>query len=118
MDLINSLKTALLGSAVLTIIGPPVLNWALTFFGCSGDDPLTKDIVEVAACSGGSLISIPYWLQKTVGGVVAAVVLILTGYFKGGTLKQNLLNKSVPQVPAAEAKPGVVTATQVASEKP
>lgn len=115
MDFVNSLKTALLGSAVLALVGPPVLNFALNFFGCSGDDPLTKDIIEVAACTGGDLISIPVWLQKAVGGTVAMGVLFLTAFFKGGTVKENLLNKSVPVVPAGDNKPGVVTEAAVKS---
>lgn len=116
MNFVNSLKTLLLGSGVLLIVGPPVLNWFLTFFGCSGDDPATKDIIEVAMCSGGDLISIPVWLQKTVGGGVAMGVLALTAFFKSGTVVQNLFNKSAPVVKnEAEAKPGVVTEAQVAA---
>ena len=68
-------------------------------------------------CTGGDLFSIPSYLQTLVGGIAVSGALALTAWFKGGTVMQNLFNKSVPVVPAIEAKPGVVTATQVASEK-
>lgn len=110
---INALKTLVLGSGFLTLVGPYALNLFLKLFGCTGDDPLTE-AVEVAACTGGSLFTIPAGLQAIVGGIVITVALALTGWFKSGTVKQNFLNRSVPMVDTkAEATVGVVTQAQV-----
>lgn len=92
---VNAIKTLLLGSGFLTLVGPYVLNLALKLFGCTGDDPLTA-AVEVAMCSGGDLFTIPAGLQAIVGGIVITGALALTAFFKRGSVKQNLLNDSVP----------------------
>ena len=113
MDLVNSLKTLLVGSGVIVFVVPYFINLVMGLFGCSGDDPLTKDIVEVAACTGGDLFTIPVALQKFTGGLMASGILILTGFFKAGTFKQNFFNKSVPVVPAPEAKEGTVSPAMV-----
>ena len=110
---VNAIKTVLLGSGFLTLVGPYVLNLLLKLFGCSGDDPLTA-AVEVATCSGGNLFAIPAGLQAIVGGIVITGALALTAFFKSGTIKQNLLNESVPvrkidEVPTT----GTVSAAQV-----
>lgn len=109
---VNAIKTLLLGSGFITLVGPYVLNLLLKLFGCAGDDPLTT-AVEVAVCSGGSLFAIPAGLQAIVGGIVITGALALTALFKTGTFKQNLFNKSVPVVVPLEQKPGVVTEAQV-----
>lgn len=113
---VNAIKTYLLGSGLLALVGPYVVNLAMKLFGCTGDDPLTA-AVEVAQCTGGDLFTIPAGLQTFIGGAVIAGALWLTGWFKTGTVKENFLAPSVPQVPAADARPGVVTATQVAATK-
>lgn len=111
---LNALKTLILGSGLLAIVGPWIINFLMGVFGCVGDDPLTA-AVEVAMCSGGDLFTIPVGLQKIIGGIVITLALMLTGFFKGGTLKQNLLNPSVPVAkPGEAAPPGVVTPAQVA----
>lgn len=112
---INAIKTLVLGSGFLAIVGPYVLNWLTTLFGCTGDDPLTA-AVEIAVCTGGSLLTIPAGLQTLVGGLVITGALALTAFFKTGTIKQNLLNPSVPVVPASDptSGPGNVTPAQVA----
>lgn len=114
---INAFKNLLLGSGLLAIAGPYLLNLLMAMFGCVGDDPLTAAI-EVAQCTGGDLFTIPVGLQKLIGGLVIAGALALPGFFKTGTFMQNLFSPSVPMVPDADAKPGVVTAKQVSSEKP
>lgn len=113
---LNALKTLVLGSGLLAIVGPWLINLVMGLFGCTGDILSTPEI-EVAMCTGGDLFTIPVGVQKIIGGIVISIALILTGWFKGGTVKQNLMNQSVPVVKAIEAKPGVVTATQVAAEK-
>ena len=113
---LNAIKTLILSSGLLAIVGPYAVNFIMKLFGCVGDDPLTA-AVEVAQCTGGDLFTIPVGLQKVIGGLVIAGALALTAFFKTGTIKQNLLSPSVPVVPAVDAKPGVVTASQVASVK-
>ncbi len=110
---INALKTLVLGSGFLTLVGPYILNFALKIFGCTGDDPLTA-AVEVATCSGGDLFTIPAGFQTLIGGIVITAALALTGWFKSGTVTQNFLSPSVPVVPIEAAKVGVVTEAQVA----
>ena len=114
---LNAFKTLFLGSGLLAIAGPYLLNLLMNLFGCVGDDPLTA-AVEVAQCTGGDLFTIPVGLQKVIGGIVIAGALALSGFFKTGTFMQNLFAPSVPVVPAADAKPGVVTIGQVNSTKP
>ena len=111
---LNAVKTFVLGSGLLAIVGPYVLNLLMKLGGCIGDDPLTTQ-VEVAMCTGGNLFTIPAGLQTIIGGIVIAGALALTAFFKSGTVKQNLLSPSVPVVPSIDAKEGVVTASQVAS---
>jgi hypothetical protein len=113
----NAFKTLIQGSGLLIIVGPYLLNFVLGMFGCTGDNPLTS-AVEVAVCTGGSLFTIPAGLQTLVGGLVIAGALALTAFFKSGTIKQNLINPSVPVVPANDptSGPGNVTPAQVASK--
>lgn len=111
----NAIKTMIMGSGLLAIIGPKVINMITTVAGCSGDDPMTKDVIEVARCTGGTLINIPEPLQAIVGGIVLSVALAGTAWFKGGTIMQNLFGKSVTVVPNGEGKPNVVTEAQVAT---
>lgn len=113
----NAIKTIILGSGLLTMAGPAIINAVLKAAGCTGDDPLTA-AVEVSLCTGGSLIAIPAGLQTIVGGLVITAAIAGTAWFKGGTWKQNLFYKSVPQVNYFEAKPGVVTEEQVNSNSP
>lgn len=112
---LNAIKTLILGSGLVTLIGPWLINFFVTLIGCTGDDPVTAAI-EVAQCSGGDLFTIPVTLQKIVGGIVITLALALTAFFKGGTIKQNLLNKSAVVVKNDEPTgPGVVTEQQVAT---
>lgn len=112
---VNAIKTLILGSGFLTLVGPYAVNLLLKVAGCTGDDPLTE-AVEVAMCTGGSLFTIPAGLQTVIGGLVIGAALWLTGWFKTGTVKQNFFNKSVPVVPASDptSGPGNVTPAQVA----
>lgn len=112
---VNAIKTLILGSGFLTLVGPYAVNLLMKVFGCTGDDPLTE-VVEVAMCTGGGLFTIPAGLQTVVGGLVIGAALWLTGWFKTGTVKQNFLNKSVPVVDADDptSGPGNVTPAQVA----
>lgn len=115
---LNGIKTAILGSGLLAMVGPYLLSLALSVFGCTGDDPATKDIIEVAVCTGGSLFTIPAGLQALIGGLVIAGALALTGFFKTGSFMQNLFAPSVPVVPKEQAKVGVVTMEQVEEPGP
>jgi len=112
---LNALKTLVLGSGLLAVVGPYVLNLLMKLVGCVGDDPLTA-AVEVAMCTGGDLFTIPAGLQTFIGGLVITGALALTGFFKSGTFKQNLFNPSVPVVAASDptSGPGNVTPAQVA----
>jgi len=112
---LNTIKTLLLGSGFLTLVGPWVLNLLMKLFGCVGDDPLTP-AVEVAMCTGGDLFTIPVGLQAIIGGIVITGALALTAFFKSGTIKQNLFNRSVPMISSGERNVvGVVTASDVNS---
>lgn len=113
---VNAIKTLVLGSGLLVTVGPFIVNLFTKAFGCTGDDPLTE-AVEVAKCTGGALFSIPDGFQALVGGIVITGALALTAWFKTGTVTQNLLAPSVPVVPKADAKPGVVTEAQVSTDK-
>lgn len=113
----NAIKTYILGSGAIALVLPYLINWALNLFGCTGDNPATPDVVEVAACTGGGLISIPVALQALIGSLMAAALIAIKAFFGGGTIKQNLFNPDVPVVKPIEAKPGVVTEAQVAAPK-
>lgn len=114
----NAIRTWLLASGVFAFVVPPVVNFVLTLLGCTGDNPATPDVTEVAACSGGSLIAIPEWLQMTVGTIVFGALGLLKAFTGTGTVKQNLLNQQAPIVKKPEeAKAGVVTPAQVESPK-
>lgn len=113
----NAIKTFLLGSGLLAIVGPKLINMATSLAGCTGDDPATP-AVEIAKCTGGTLLTIPEPLQAIVGGVVIALALAGTGWLKKGTVMQNLFGQSVPVVPWQDAKPGTVTIDQVLTQGP
>lgn len=112
----NAIRTFILGSGILTVALPHLISWMTTLLGCSGDNPLTPDL-ELTVCTGGALIQIPLWLQATIATIVLSALGLIKGVMGSGTFMQNLFSKSVPVVPAVDAKPGVVTATQVASDK-
>ena len=109
----NAIRTFVLGSGILTVVLPQVINVVTTLLNCTGDNPATPEL-ELAVCTGGGLLAIPTWLQAT----VATVVLAALGLLKTrgtGTIMQKLFAKTVPVVPAAVAGPGVVTEEQVQS---
>ncbi|WP_119270841.1 hypothetical protein [Taklimakanibacter deserti] len=115
----NAIKTYILGSGVLVLVVPYIINWLMTLLGCTGDNPATPDVVEVAACTGGGVVSIPLALQALAGSLMAAALLAIKAFAGTGTVKQNLFNPDVPVVATkAEAKPGVVTEAQVAEPGP
>lgn len=114
----NAVKTYILGSGVLLLVVPYLVNWTMALFGCTGDNPATPDVIEVAACTGGGLISIPLALQALAGSLMAAALIAIKALTGGGTIKQNLLNADAPIVKPSEAKPGVVTEAQVAAPGP
>lgn len=115
----NAIRTLILSSGILTLVVPHLINWAMTLFGCTGDNPATPDVVEVAACTGGGIVAIPLWLQATVGAIVLGILGAVKAWTGTGTLAQNLFHNTVPVVKTkAEAKPGVVTEAQVAEPGP
>lgn len=113
----NAIKTLIMGSGLLAIVGPKIINMVTSLAGCTGDDPATL-AVEIAKCTGGTLFTIPEPLQAIVGGIVIAIALVGTAWFKKGTVMQNLFGQSVPVVPWQEAKPGTVTIDQVQTVGP
>jgi hypothetical protein len=113
----NAIKTYILGSGIILLALPYVINWLMSVFGCTGDNPATPDVVEVAACTGGGVVAIPLWLQATAGGLMALALGAIKAFAGGGTVKQNLFNPDVPVVKPQEAKPGVVTPAQVEAPK-
>lgn len=115
----NAIRTFILGSGIVAVVLPWVVNFIMSFLGCSGDNPATPDVVEVAACTGGTLIAIPLWLQATVGGLVMLALGGIKALLGSGTIKQNLFAPAVPVVATkSEASVGVVTAAQVAEPGP
>lgn len=98
---------------LIAILLPLAATWVMSFFGCSGDNPATPDVVEVTSCTGGSLVSIPVLFQVVVGGIVATVLAAIKGFTGTGTVAQNILSPSVPVVSEAAAGPGTVTVAQV-----
>lgn len=113
----NSIRTFILGSGILVVVMPVIVNWVTALLGCIGDNPATEAI-ELTVCTGGSLLTIPGWLQAGVATLVLAALGVIKAVSGSGTVKQNLFAPAVPVVPAAEAKPGVVTAAQVAVPGP
>lgn len=111
----NAIKTIILGSGVLTVVMPYVVNFILSFFGCTGDNPATPD-VELTNCVGNTLFTIPLWAQAFVAGIVLAALTAIKAFTGTGSVTQNLFYKQAPVVKnAIEAKPGVVTEAQVAA---
>lgn len=83
------------------------------FFQCTGDDPTTI-AVEAAKC-GAEWIPVEY--QALAGLVFVVIGGLAKTFFKSGTVGENLASPSVPVVKVADARPGVVTPTQVESAK-
>lgn len=81
-----------------------VAGIAPSIFGCVTD-------AAVTVCSTP-------WLTPQLGALVASALVIMNLVIKAGgsgTFSQNLAAPAVPVVPAIDAKPGVVTAGQVAA---
>ena len=112
----NTIRTFIAATGVVGLLGPFIISWVMSKFGCVGDIPGTPEI-EVTLCSGGDLFAIPPLFQSVAGGLILLIVMTLKAVTGTGSLMQNLTAPQAPVVPAADAKPGVVTATQVASER-
>jgi hypothetical protein len=79
--------------------------------GCTIDDPATA-VNEITSCTESKIIP----AQWTAFGTFIFLGLgAFAKMLKGGTIKENLLAPSVPMVPAADNRPGVVSAAQVNS---
>lgn len=109
----NAIRTYLASAGILALVGPKILDWITLLVGCTGDDPLTTAI-EVARCTGGSLMVIPPGLQAIAGGIFFMLAMTAKALLGTGTIKQNLLAPAVPVVSANEVGPGTVTPSQVA----
>lgn len=94
----------------MNVLTGGTLTWIFTdLLGCSGDT------IGTATCTA-SFIPLEY---KAIAGVAFVIVGFLMKMFGGygATVGENLAKPVVPVVPAVEAKPGVVTASQVTSTK-
>lgn len=83
------------------------------FAGCTIDDPATV-ANEITTCAGSTIIPAQY---TAIGTFLLMAIGAFAKMMKTGTIKENLTAPTVPVVPAAEARPGVVTATQVSATK-
>lgn len=108
----NTLKNAIFASGLLITVGVPLLKYVATLFGCTFDDPATP-VVEPSVCTGGAILSIPVWLQATVGGLALLAYGAIKGWAGSGTVMQNLFSPSAPVVKESVAGPGTVTKAQV-----
>jgi len=99
---VNTLRTLLMIFGVILV---PLAS----MLGCTLDD-----VTGAANCSA-SWIPSPYNLF--LAPAVGVLVMILKATSQGGTLKDNLFNKTVAVVPADDAGVGTVTATQVSASK-
>lgn len=96
--------------SILNVLTGGSLTWIFTdLLKCSGDS------IGTATCAA-SFIPAEY---KVVAGIVFVAVGFLLKMFggSGATVGQNISAPVVPVVPAIDAKPGVVTASQVNSTK-
>lgn len=90
--------------------GTTMVNLAIKFAGCSWDNPATQ-IIEATTCAGSSWVPIQY--QAIAGVVLLGLSGLLKMFGKNGTVKENLVNPSVPVVATNDNRQGVVTQTQV-----
>ncbi len=96
----NNFIRTILGVIAMLIV--PALSW----FGCTVDQ--VTGMVQKCVVTWLE----PQW-SAPITFALGVIVYAIKGFGSGGTLKENLVNPAVPVVPPSEAKPGVVTPTQV-----
>lgn len=96
--------------------GTGMVALAARLAGCTIDDPATA-VVEVTSCAGSTLLASIHPLAIVIGTGVFMLIGSLAKLAKGGTFAENIAAPSVPVVAKEAARPGVVTKTQVESDK-
>lgn len=98
------------------LTGSGMLVLLVKLAGCSIDDPATVAI-EATTCAGSTFLASLSPFAVAIGTGVVFLIGALAKLAKSGTVAENLIAPSVPVVPAAANRIGVVSQKDVDSPK-